>query len=182
MTLPASPHADPRRELEALLASRLALIVVESREEARVLELVRQASLKVKHARGWAVFQWTATEGLLRLDIDMGGSQRTLADAGMLLRHIKSAQIPGIYVLLDFHPYLRDPLNVRMLKDIAQSYPSLPRTLVLMSHEVELPQELEHFAARFRLALPTKNEREMIVKRVSNEWAAAHGAHAVQSD
>ena len=34
---------DPRRELQSMLASRLALIVVESREEARVLTLVLQA-------------------------------------------------------------------------------------------------------------------------------------------
>jgi hypothetical protein len=32
---------DPRRELEMLLASRFGLIVIESREEARVLALVR---------------------------------------------------------------------------------------------------------------------------------------------
>src|SRR4051812_32102618 len=37
---------DPRRELEMLLASRFALIVIESREETRVLALVRESSLK----------------------------------------------------------------------------------------------------------------------------------------
>lgn len=174
--------SDPRRELELLLSSRFALLVVESREEARILELVRLASLKVKQARGWAVFQWTATEGLRRVDVDMGGANRTLADPAMLLRHIKATPAAGIYVLLDFHPYLRDPLNVRMLKDIAQGYATVPRTVVLMSHEVELPQELEHLAARFKLALPTKNEREMIVTRIANEWAAAHAGRSVQTD
>src|SRR5688500_14336300 len=116
--------ADPRRELELLLSSRFALLVVESREEARVLELVRVAGLKVKQARGWAVFQWTATEGLRRVDVDMGGANRTLADPSTLLRHIKATPAAGVYVLLDFHPYLSDPLNVRMLKDIAQGYAS----------------------------------------------------------
>ena len=179
---PPHPSPDPRSELESLLASRFALIVVESREETRVLELVRQASLKVRQARGWAVFQWTATEGLRRLDLDLGGPNRALADAATLLRHIKATPAAGIYVLLDFHPYLSDPLNVRMLKDIAQGYAQVARSVVLMSHEVELPQELEHLAARFRLALPTKNERQMIVRRVANEWAAAHAGRSVQTD
>jgi hypothetical protein len=182
MTLPAGPHADPRRELELLLASRQALLVVESREEGRVLELVKAASLKVKQARGWSVFQWTATEGLRRIDVLIGGANRTLADPSTLLRHIKATPAAGIYVLLDFHPYLADPINVRMLKDIAQGYAQVPRTVVLMSHEVELPQELEHLAARFRLAMPTRNEREMIVTRIAREWTAVHAGQAVQTD
>ncbi len=37
---------DPRRELEMLLASHFALIVIESREEARVLALVKEAGRK----------------------------------------------------------------------------------------------------------------------------------------
>ena len=57
----------------------------------------------------------------------------------------------GIYVLLDFHPYLDNPMFVRTLKDIAQDYKKCARTLVLISHEVKLPQELEHLAARFSL-------------------------------
>jgi len=58
-----------------LLASRFALIVIESREEARVLAVVREASLKARRGRGWGVFQWTVTEGLQRIDVDMGGPQ-----------------------------------------------------------------------------------------------------------
>jgi hypothetical protein len=50
-----TPTQDPRRELQSMLASRLSLIVVESREEARVLSLVREVSLKVKEGRGWGV-------------------------------------------------------------------------------------------------------------------------------
>ena len=37
----------------------------------------------------------------------------------------------GIYVLLDFHPYLDNPLFVRTLKDIAQDYNKCARTIVL---------------------------------------------------
>ncbi|HEY2464986.1 MAG TPA: AAA family ATPase [Steroidobacteraceae bacterium] len=165
---------DPRRELQSMLASRLALIVVESREEARVLNLVREVSLKVKEGRGWGVFQWTVTEGLQRIDVDLGGPQRMLADPEQLLKHLKATPMPGIYVLLDFHPYLKEPVNVRLLKDIAQGYDQVARTVVLMSYEVTLPDELEHFAARLHLALPSVNERLMIITRVVREWNAAN--------
>src|ERR1700676_4703871 len=173
----ASAPQDPRRELQTLLASRLALIVVEAREESRVLMLVREVSLKVRQGRGWGVFQWTVTEGLQRIDIDLGGPQRTLADPAQLLKHLKATPMPGIYVLLDFHPYLTDPVNVRMLKDVAQSYEQVARTVVLMSYEVTLPEELESFATRMHLALPSANERQLIVRRVAQEWAKANPGH-----
>src|ERR1700761_3494659 len=91
---------DPRRELEMLLASRFGLIVIESREEARVLALVREASLKARHRRGWGVFQWMWTEGLDRLDVVLGGPQRLLAEPVQLLKHLKASPMAGIYVLL----------------------------------------------------------------------------------
>jgi SpoVK/Ycf46/Vps4 family AAA+-type ATPase len=173
---------DPRRELQSMLASRLALIVVESREESRVLSLVREVSLKVREGRGWGVFQWTVTEGLQRIDVDMGGPQRMLADPEQLLKHLKATPMPGIYVLLDFHPYLKEPVNVRLLKDIAQGYDQVARTVVLMSYEVTLPDELEHFAARLHLALPTVNERLMIVTRVVREWNDANPGKPARLD
>src|SRR5580704_19482687 len=165
---------DPRRELQSMLASRLALIVVESREEERVLSLVREVSMKVREGRGWGVFQWTVTEGLQRIDVDMGGAQRMLADPEQLLKHLKATPMPGIYVLLDFHPYLKEPVNVRLLKDIAQGYDRVARTVVLMSYEVTLPEELEHLAARLHLALPSLNERLMIITRIAKEWNATN--------
>src|SRR5688572_33509689 len=101
--------SDPRRELEMLLASHFALIVIESREENRVLQLITEASIKAVRGRNWAIFQWTVTEGLRRADVDMGASQRTVSEPAQLLRHLKATPMAGIYVLLDFHPYLADP-------------------------------------------------------------------------
>lgn len=52
---------DTRRELEALLRSRVPLVLVETRDEARALALL--ASMAVKYAQGshTPVFQWTVT-------------------------------------------------------------------------------------------------------------------------
>jgi hypothetical protein len=166
----------PSSELQTLLASRVPLVIIESCEEARVIELVRDAAMKAQRGRNWGVFQWTVTEGMERVDVDMGGPQKTLSQPEQLLRHIKATMMPGIYVLLDFHPYLENPLFVRALKDIAQGYSKCERTVVLVSAEVKLPTELEHLAARFSLRLPDKNERQAIVMRMAREWARANGA------
>src|ERR1700741_4228187 len=173
---PLATDSSPAGELQTLLASRVALVVIESREEGRAMEVLREAALKAQRGKNWGVFQWTVTEGLLRVDVDMGGSQRTLAQPEQLLKHIKATNMAGIYVLLDFHPYLENPLFVRTLKDIAQDYKKCARTIVLISHEMKLPQELEHLAARFAMKLPDKKERHAIVMRLAREWAQTNGA------
>ena len=104
----------------------------------------------------------------------VGGPRATTAEPIQALAGVLDG-IPGIYVLLDFHPYLDEPVNVRMLKDICQGYESRPRTVVLISHRVEVPSELEHLTARFSLAFPSRAERRAIVEDVAREWSAAHG-------
>ncbi|MEZ5500328.1 MAG: AAA family ATPase [Steroidobacteraceae bacterium] len=173
---------DPLAELTALLLSNHALIILETREEQRALELLRRASLNARRKRDWGVFQWTVTEGLQRIDRDLGGPLRTVADPTQFLRHLKATPAAGIYVLLDFHPYLADPVNVRMLKDVAQGYGDVARTVVLISHHLELPGELDHFAARLTLNMPTLNERRMIVTRAIADFAASHNGIAPPVD
>jgi hypothetical protein len=171
-------NVDPRRELEMLLASHFSLIVIESREEARVLQMIRDAASRVTRGRNWAVFQWTVTEGLRRLDVDLGGAQKTVADPAQFMRHLKATPAAGIYVLLDFHPYLADPMNVRMLKDIIHGYGQVARTVVLLSHEVSVPHELEHLVARLKLGMPDRNERARVVEQVAESWRQTSGRAA----
>ena len=167
------PPSRPQSELEALLASRAALIVIESKDENRVLEMVQAASLRVHRPRGWGVFQWSVTDGLSRMDIDLGGSQKHLCDPQELLKHIKATPVAGIYVLLDFHPYLDNPVAVRLLKDIVLAYDQLARTIVLVSHALALPQELQHLSAQLDMALPSEADRRAIIKNVLDEWLKA---------
>ena len=166
----------PAGELQTLLASRVPLVIIESSEESRVMEIVREAALRAQRGRNWGVFQWTVTEGLLRVDVNMGGAQRTLSEPEQLLRHVKATPMAGIYVLLDFHPYLEQPLFVRALKDIAQEYDRCARTIVLVSAGIKLPPELEPLSARFSVRLPDKDERHAIVMQTTREWARLNGA------
>ncbi|HKU14983.1 MAG TPA: AAA family ATPase [Steroidobacteraceae bacterium] len=171
-TVSTSP--DARRELEALLRSRVPLVVIETRDEPRALELLASLSPRLAAAHT-PVFQWTVTDGLRRLDIDLGGAQQHNAEPAAVLRSVRASAVAGIYILLDFHPFLADPINVRLLKDICQDYGRTPRTMVLISHEVALPRELEHLAARFRLAFPDRAERRGIIEKVAAEWSRTRG-------
>ena len=59
---------------------------------------------------------------------------------------------------------------MRLLKDIAVNSQDGSRTLVLLSHKIQLPAELERLSARFTMSLPDDNERAMIVSRVVQAW------------
>jgi SpoVK/Ycf46/Vps4 family AAA+-type ATPase len=69
-------------------------------------------------------------------------------------------------LLLDFHPFLEDPLLVRLLKEIAQGLAELPRRLVLISHALATPPELRHLSARFDLRLPDRNRLLTLIREL----------------
>jgi len=166
---------DTRRELEALLKSRVPLIVIETRDEPRAVALLASLAPTLVKSAHTPVFQWTVTEGLRRLDISLGGAQQHNAEPDAVLKSMRATPTAGVYVLLDFHPFLADPVNVRLLKDICQDYDRVSRTVVLISHEIQLPRELDHLCARLTLAFPDRNERLGIVERVASEWSRTYG-------
>jgi SpoVK/Ycf46/Vps4 family AAA+-type ATPase len=170
-----------QRDLELLLRSRVPLVVIETRDESRLLDLLKIITLSGVDGSYLPLFRWTVTDGVQRLDIELE-PQLHNSDPPEVLRHIRAVRKPGIYVLLDFHPYLEDPVNVRLLKDICMQFREVPRHVVLVSHEVRLPRELESFSAKFDLALPSEEERKRIVKRVASEYTAERPGLRVKVD
>jgi len=165
---------DDNHDLELLLKSHLPLVIIESHEELRVLDMMKRMTLRLAKP----VFKWTLTEGLQRIDLDYP-PQKHNSQPSDVLRHIKSVTRPGIYVLVDFHPYLSDPLHVRLLKDLALAYDGLGHTLIFLSHRVDIPPELRKFSARVQLALPGKDELEQLVHAVAKDWARENGGRKV---
>jgi hypothetical protein len=163
-----------RRDLELVLESGTPLIVIETTDEARVLELLREIALARSASAYRPLFRWSITDGLQRLDLDLE-AQRHNAEPEDALRHIRATAKPGVYALLDFHPFLGAPLHVRLLKDIALAAGDTKITILLIGHRLELPHELAGFTARFSLRLPGPQDRRSIVERCAAEYAAQNG-------
>jgi SpoVK/Ycf46/Vps4 family AAA+-type ATPase len=170
-----------RQDLEIILRSRTPLIVMETRDESRVLRMLQAIGMQSPTAEYMPLFRWTVTDGLQRLDIDLA-PQLINSEPADVLKHIRAVSKPGIYVLLDFHPFLDDPVHVRLIKDICIHYSNVPRQLVFISHEMELPQELEAFSARVDMALPGDAERKRIIESVAREYSARNSGTQVQVD
>jgi SpoVK/Ycf46/Vps4 family AAA+-type ATPase len=172
---------DRRRDLEVILRSRTPIIVIETREESRILQMLQSVTITATSESYLPLFRWTVTDGLQRIDIALEAQPLT-ADPTQVLKHIRAVSKPGVYILLDFHPYLDDPIHVRLIKDICIHYREVPRQLVLISASVTVPGELEAFVAHFEMALPTEDERRQIVRRVAEEWSSEHAGARVHAD
>jgi hypothetical protein len=178
--MPSAVAAQTRADLKALLGSRVPLIVIETRDEPHALEPRKSVALELHFKTHMPVFRWTVTDGVQRIDIDLE-PQRHNSDPTEALSNIWAGEKPEMYVLLDIHAYLQDPKHVRLLKDICLGHVRCPRTIVLIGHEISVPRELEHFAARVDIANPDRVQRERIVDRVAQAWAKTQGARALRS-
>lgn len=165
-------------DLELLLRSDTPILLIETLEETRLVELVTRLALRLTEP----AFGWTLTEGLRRMDLDLGLSQEDLAPPPAILRHIKATSQRGIYVLLDFHPFLDDPLHVRLIKEIAHGYRDLPRTLIFASHALGIPAELRHLSASFDLRLPDRNRILALIREEAQNWQHSQNKRPFRAD
>ncbi len=162
-----------QHDLKLIIESRVPLVAVETHDELRFMQFLARAVLASATTNYRPLFRWSVTDGLQRLDIDLEPQSHN-AEPHKVLRHIRSVDQPGIYVLLDFHPFLEDPIHIRLLKDIALHAAERQQTLILLSHDLSLPRELDRLAARFEMSLPDDEARAKIVAAIVREWNASN--------
>jgi SpoVK/Ycf46/Vps4 family AAA+-type ATPase len=168
------------KDLGMILDARIPIVVVESPDERRVMALLLRFAMQ----RALSFYEWRVTRGL-----ELGGfgtaveNPGELADPELLLAHIASTPGPGLYVLCDFHPYLKDdPKIIRYLKDIALDSEQLKNTIVLVSHELAVPTELGRLTAKFDLHLPSDEELMALIRTQAKEWATHNAGKKVRTD
>ncbi|QNH10823.1 AAA family ATPase [Xanthomonas sp. SI] len=166
------------QDLTALIRANTPLIVIETQEEARIVALFRQALMQV-----WrALYRWSITEGLRRIDLDREDEPSGPPDASAVLQAIKQADQRGIYLLLDVVPYLGYASHQRLLRDIVERRHCQPHVLVLIGAKIELPAELEALATRFNPRLPDANALLKMVQEEAAGYAREFGGRRVEVD
>lgn len=168
-------------EIKLLLDCRIPLVVIETFEEKKALDVL----LKVANKQGKDLHRWSLTDGLTRMtfgpQLVPKGSE--LNGAEEMLRHIKQLTQPGIYALCDIHPFLVDqPQVIRLLKDIALNHFAVPHTLIFLSHQLRLPPELTRYSATHSLALPDDDKIMEIVREEAKDWSDRHAGARVKTD
>lgn len=155
-------------DLEVLIESGRRLIVLETEREGCFVDGFRRLAKRSTKA----YFQWTVTQGLSRLAPNYV-PQSVNKDINQLFGQIQSTELSGVYVLVDFHHYLQDPVAIRHIKDVLHQCSQ--HTLILLSQAVELPKELTNLATHFELPLPTISELNQMVNDLAVDYLGEHG-------
>nr|MBP6627542.1 AAA family ATPase [Arenimonas sp.] len=166
------------QDLTALIRANTALLVIETPDEGRVVDLFRHVLMNV-----WRpLYRWSITEGLRRVDLDGEDAPLSPPDATTTLRTIRAMDQRGIHLLLDFHPYLGYATTQRMLREMIDRRECKEHTLVLVGAKIELPADLEHMAVRFSLRLPDERALLKLVQDEAALYLRENGGKRVEVD
>lgn len=168
-------------DLRMMIASRVPIIVIESHDEVRVLSFIAETAMR----KGIGVLEWTAVRGLQRGAVHRGEIPEApdTADPEKALLELARSPGPLLGVFCDLHPWLKgEPRLVRLLKEIALEQERSGRTIILVSHRFELPEELARLSARFRMSLPDRDTLLGIVREEAERWAKGRHGARVRTD
>lgn len=173
-------------ELDLALRLHFPIVVIESHDEVRVERMLRKA-ITANHSLG-VLQAWSAASGLkyasrfsetnLQMqDVDTQSSpqESETTDPESLLRYIKERVQKAVILLPDFHPYLTNPVVARLLKEIAQSHYENQVVLVLVSHAISIPDELERLCTHVELSLPDVIAIRRMIADEARAWQKRQG-------
>lgn len=152
---PASGHpaqkSDKRDELRLLINSRYPILTVETSEEERAEELL----LEVATELSVPLFSWSVTTGLSRY---RGAPIYNSETPKAALSNMALVQGDGIFLLKDFSRYCDNDKVCRRLRELAEQFRTVRRSIVITAGTITLPRELEGDSAPFTLGLPSVDE------------------------
>ncbi len=164
------------KDLVLLIKSSVPLILIETSEEERAINLVQHALGDVLRPLN----KWSINSGMERLDLMLADFGMKHQEPELALAHISKTTEPSIYLLLDFHPYLKDPKIIRRLREIAIRDGVAKHTVVMVSPKMELPEELLSYTASFDLDLPNDEMLEKMIREEAFEWSRQHDGRRIQ--
>lgn len=148
-------------DLELLIHSNTPIIYIETNEEKRVSEIVGRLGLRL----GKEIHHWNITDGLSSGDRT---AKSTTPESALLA--IADRTQAGVFLFFDLHPWLDNPIVIRLLRKIALNYSNVAHTLILVSPRAVIPQELKNQMALFELSLPTSEDIRQIILQESEAW------------
>ncbi|HTJ46927.1 MAG TPA: AAA family ATPase [Kofleriaceae bacterium] len=108
---------------------------------------------------------WSITEGFKV--VANGSGTRDVKDPMKALDHVLRGEGRALYVLRDFHPFLKEPAVVRRLRDAAHELRKTKKSLAILSPVTKIAPELEKsISAVVDWELPTRSEIEAAARKL----------------
>jgi SpoVK/Ycf46/Vps4 family AAA+-type ATPase len=151
-------------ELRLLINSRNPIITVETAEEERLAHLLTAIAIELFVP----LYTWSVTTGLARME---GAPLYGTAEPEQALANIAEIRGDAIFLLKDFARYCDNDKISRRLRDLADAFRSVRRSIVISAPSLNLPPEIASESAPFAFGLPDADELATGVKQVLAEMS-----------
>jgi SpoVK/Ycf46/Vps4 family AAA+-type ATPase len=149
-------------ELRLLINSRHPIITVETAEEERLEAML----LDVATELSVPLYEWSVTTGLAKAH---GAPMYNTDNPEQAVSNIALIQGDGIFLLKDFVRYCENDKICRRLRELAEKFRTVRRSIVLTAASMQLPADLQGDAIPFQLGLPAAEDLLPGVKQVLAE-------------
>jgi len=168
---------DDESRLEVILRASFPLVYVLSFEEERVLGAVRRiaARLSEERKRPRPLYVWSTSRGLRDAQDELADAE-TIGDPTRALLHVIQNPSDALYVFLDMHRHFT-PVTTRLVRDAARAVRTTRKSLLFVSPDFSVPEELEKEVTLAVFQLPDEKELRRILDGVCDELA--QGGRAV---
>lgn len=152
------------KEIEVLIRAKYPILYVVSWEERRV-EL---AISNVCKALNRTLYTWSVTQGMRPNVPRTSGPAKPTVLPGELeaLAQVHEAPEYTVFLLKDFHPYMRDNRVIRLLRDLSVRLRGKAQTIILLGPTLSLPTDLEKDVTVLDFPLPDVPEIEATLDKV----------------
>ncbi len=155
-------------DLRSRILAQFSFLFLTTWEEERWEAELAELALEIE--RGLVV--WSVTQGA---QPPLGQNDKQSCDPRDFVDQIAAYPPDHIFLVKDFHPYLKDTHVVRKLRDLVTSLPEQNKTLLFMGPECEIPVDLQKEAIKLELPLPGLAELADELKSVMKEQKAETG-------
>ncbi|MBE9139870.1 AAA family ATPase [Nodosilinea sp. LEGE 07088] len=149
-------------ELGLLIRARYPIVYIATAEEERAEADIAVCATAQGHR---ALYTWDFVDGYQGNLNDAGFGKRNPLQALELVEKLP-ATAPAVFVLRDFHRFLDDIAVSRKLRNLARRLKNQPKTLIILSAQLTIPDELSEIVTVLEFTLPDASAIRQEVKQL----------------
>jgi len=165
-------------DLFHLIRSRTPIITIETRDEREAVNLILKLGYEIKKP----VYSWNLIKGLMLFDQSGAAREISSSEPSEVLYAIYNLYKQAIFILVDYHPYLKNDRNIRLIKELALDNSKRGVTIIFISTQIELPEEIKHLSARFDLSFPTEEKIKSFILELIEKWKTSSASKKIEID
>ena len=155
---------DAASEIEVLIRAKYPILYLVSWEETRVESALSDICRKL----GRNLHSWSVTQGMKPAVNRTSGPAKpgTLPGELEALAQVHESPELTVFLLKDFHAFLKDYRVIRLLRDLAGRLRGKAQTVIILGPVLTLPPELEKDITVVDFPLPDRTEIETMLEKV----------------